>query len=193
MHLYPDNLTLSPQCIAFFKKFGDDCLDERKVVDTVFKFEDGFGTRCVRYGLQLADTGTGAVLPTRVTLGGRLCTSQEAFTDDRSDVARKRKAVQTQLDATVKAAGAGLRLGGSRNKGSDFEANEIEKYQSSSATTETQGGNGLLSSRSLCTSWSVIIIADGLCSVADWIQSIGSHKFWRPSEFQHCHPPQRWH
>ena len=67
--------------------------------------------------------------------------------NDRTDIAKAKESVRLQLDATIKAAGVGTQIGASRNKESELDTRQAQRSESTRARTETQGGNGLLSSK----------------------------------------------
>ena len=88
------------------------------------------------------------MLPSRVTLGGRLCTTKELASDHKSSISEERKNVERNLTAKVNAASfAGIDLGYKKNKGSENSESENRATDWSRMTLETQGGNGLLASR----------------------------------------------
>ncbi|KAF7513493.1 hypothetical protein GJ744_008787 [Endocarpon pusillum] len=146
LHLDPDYLDLSPQCKQFLKRYGQDCLDPNKISDIYKTFTDRFGS----------------ILPARVTLGARLCTTQELNTDNISNIAEARKTLETDLTTKVIAASAGIQSGYHRKTGSSAVENMNQTAESSRMTLETQGGNGLLAS-----------------SIPDWTASVASHRYWR--------------
>ncbi|ERF69754.1 hypothetical protein EPUS_07580 [Endocarpon pusillum Z07020] len=146
LHLDPDYLDLSPQCKQFLKRYGQDCLDPNKISDTYKTFIDRFGS----------------ILPARVTLGARLCTTQELNTDNISNISEARKTLETDLTTKVTAASAGIQSGYHRKTGSSAVEKMNQTAESSRMTLETQGGNGLLAS-----------------SIPEWTASVSSHRYWR--------------
>ena len=86
-------------------------------------------------------------MPFRVTLRGRLCTTQESQSSDRESITKIKKDLRSQLTATVKASGIGGQVGGKSSKASDLEIRHMEQKEITRSTLETQGGNGLLASR----------------------------------------------
>lgn len=87
------------------------------------------------------------MLPCRVTLGGRLCTTQEIHSKDRTEITELKKKLEMQLTATVKGAGVGIDSGIARQQGSEHNERQHQLGGTSRITLETQGGNGLLASR----------------------------------------------
>ena len=86
-------------------------------------------------------------MPTRITLGGRLCTTQETRTEDETKLLELKKDLQTQLNSTVKGAGMGIEGGFARKKGSEYSQLHSQMGERSHMVLETQGGNGLVASR----------------------------------------------
>ena len=86
-------------------------------------------------------------MPTRVTLGGRLCTTRETQANDQATISELKNGVETQLSATVKGAGTEIGGGFRKHKGSETNQNSSQTSDSSREALETQGGNGLLASR----------------------------------------------
>ena len=87
------------------------------------------------------------MLPTRVTLGGRLCTTEEVRTNDQTNITEAKKELQTRLSATVK--GAGTKIGSvvSKHNRSERNQNHVKTGEMSRMVLQTQGGDGLLASR----------------------------------------------
>ena len=94
----------------------------------------------------LANSGPGAMLPRRVTLGGRLCTTQEIWNEDETKILDMKKGLRSQLTATVKGSMVGVRCRHSGQKGSARDQRRSRHDEYSRRTLETQGGNGLLAS-----------------------------------------------
>lgn len=93
-------------------------------------------------------TTEGSILPTRVTLGARLCTTEELTTENRSEVSEKRKNLEFNLTTKVTAASAaGIDSGYNQKKGSTAATVQSQAAELSSMTLKTQGGNGLLAAR----------------------------------------------
>ncbi|KAL8696806.1 MAG: hypothetical protein Q9201_007470 [Fulgogasparrea decipioides] len=105
----------------------------------------------------------GTILPCRVTLGGRLCTTQEVHTEDRTQIFELKKHLESQLTATVKGAGVGVDNSVTRQRRSERREHQYQVGETSRMIVETQGGNGLLAS-----------------SIPDWTGSVASFRYWRP-------------
>lgn len=65
---------------------------------------------------------------------------------DSNEISQKKKDIQVQLAAMVKATGAGLDSGASRRKVSEQGQSSTQADETSRMVLETQGGNGLLTS-----------------------------------------------
>ncbi len=87
------------------------------------------------------------MLATRVTLGGRLCTMQEAQSADRSIIAQQKKAIERELTATIMSPAGGASIGGSRTKEDDSHLQRTLAMHVARERVATQGGNALLASR----------------------------------------------
>jgi hypothetical protein len=83
----------------------------------------------------------------RVTLGARLCTTQELKTDNQATISEARKTLETDLTAKVNAASVGIESGYHRKTGSGHVEKQNQTAESSRMTLKTQGGNGLWASR----------------------------------------------
>lgn len=148
LHLHPDTFKLSIQAERFFIEHGPTIIEgTEEEIDTVLhQFYDRFGV----------------ILPCKVTLGGRLCTTRELQTEEETRISDIKKDVRTQLNATIKGGAASLGTGFTRQNRSDQEDRYTQQESASRMLVETQGGNGLLAS-----------------NITDWTASIASYRYWR--------------
>jgi hypothetical protein len=89
----------------------------------------------------------GDMLATRATLGGRLCTVQEAKSTNRSALEEQKKSAERALTATTMAPAAGASVGGSRSKEQTATVRTVTSQTTALERVTTQGGNALLASR----------------------------------------------
>ena len=90
----------------------------------------------------------GSILPSRITLGARLCTTQELTTDNQSNITAARKSLEIDLKTQVTAAGAAdLQAEHHRKTESSRDESQNQLAEAGRMTIKTQGGNGLLASR----------------------------------------------
>ena len=89
----------------------------------------------------------GSILPSRITLGARLCTTQELTTDNQSNITAARKSLEIDLKTQVTAAAVGLQAEHHMKSGSSKDESQNQLAEASRMTIKTQGGNGLLASR----------------------------------------------
>lgn len=60
----------------------------------------------------------GAILPCRITLGGRLCTTTEVHGNEQTTMSEIEKDIRVQLNATIQGGGAGFDTGMTQQRGS---------------------------------------------------------------------------
>ncbi|KAK2468692.1 hypothetical protein H9L39_19619 [Fusarium oxysporum f. sp. albedinis] len=92
-------------------------------------------------------TRFGDIIVTKITLGGRLCTTQEVNSADESKISEAKREVRKQLTATLSAPAAGLDLRGTRGKSVGTSERQVSAETTTRTTIHTQGGNALLAAR----------------------------------------------
>ncbi|KAF5725218.1 membrane attack complex component perforin [Fusarium mundagurra] len=144
LYLEPETLQLSEACKTFLSK--TKASTEKKKEEFLKKFFARFGD----------------IIATKVTLGGRLCTTQEVNSADESKISEAKREVRKQLTATLTTPAAGLDLRGNRGKSVGTYERQISAEITTRTTIHTQGGNALLAA-----------------SISDWTASVESYRYWR--------------
>ncbi|KAI3565898.1 hypothetical protein IWW34DRAFT_777279 [Fusarium oxysporum f. sp. albedinis] len=144
IYLEPETLQLSEVCKTFLSK--TKASTEKEKEEFLKKFFTRFGD----------------IIVTKITLGGRLCTTQEVNSADESKISEAKREVRKQLTATLSAPAAGLDLRGTRGKSVGTSERQVSAETTTRTTIHTQGGNALLAA-----------------SISDWTASVESYRYWR--------------
>ncbi|KAJ4072388.1 hypothetical protein NW761_014981 [Fusarium oxysporum] len=129
IYLEPETLQLSEVCKIFLSK--TKASTEKEKEEFLKKFFTRFGD----------------IIVTKITLGGRLCTTQEVNSADESKISEAKREVRKQLTATLSAPAAGLDLRGTRGKSVGTSERQVSAETTTRTTIHTQGGNALLAAR----------------------------------------------
>ena len=92
-------------------------------------------------------SNSGGIIATKVTLGARLCTTQEVTTEDKSEVTEAKNEVLKQLTATLVTPAGGFDTGGKRNRGRESTDQATTVDIMNRMMIQTQGGDALLAAK----------------------------------------------
>lgn len=95
----------------------------------------------------LANNKEGSIIATKVTLGGRLCTTQDVNSDDKKEISETKREVRKQRTATLMTPAGEFDQGISKTKGTEETGGVTLADKTTRMTIQTQGGNSLMAAR----------------------------------------------
>lgn len=80
-------------------------------------------------------------------MGGRLCTSQDVNSNDKTDILETKFKIRKQLTAAIMTPAGGFDHGANKTKNSETTSREVSADNTIRMTIQTQGGNALKAAR----------------------------------------------